>query len=154
MTCRSKANNSMYVLTISVNKHFKDKERLSHLDYQQKWSSERFWCSFTSLRLCLWFRIDMMLISKFLFSLCLAMVLPVDCLSQLVVNVKNKGGDIIKEIITGNTTSDVVELQFQNTDGTIINQFIDFKSVMSIFFGIVLETLWFEISCFLYKPEL
>lgn len=69
------------------------------------------------------------------------MVLPVDCLSQLVVNVKNKGGDIIKEIITGNTTSDVVELQFQNTDGTIINQFIDFKSVMSIFFGIVLETL-------------
>lgn len=42
MTCRSKANNSMYVLTISVNKHFKDKERLSHLDYQQKWSSERF----------------------------------------------------------------------------------------------------------------
>lgn len=139
MTCRSKANNSMYVLTISVNKHFKDKERLSHLDYQQKWrSSERFWCSFTSLRLCLWFRIDMMLISKFLFSLCLAMVLPVDCLSQLVVNVKNKGGDIIKEIITGNTTSDVVELQFQNTDGTIINQFIDFKSVMSICYFLVL----------------
>lgn len=25
----------MYVLTISVNKHFKDKERLSHRDYQQ-----------------------------------------------------------------------------------------------------------------------
>lgn len=80
----------------------------------------------------------MMLISKFLFSLCLAMVLPVDCLSQLVVNVKNKGGDIIKEIITGNTTSDVVELQFQNTDGTIINQFIDFKSVMSICYFLVL----------------
>lgn len=138
MTCRSKANNSMYVLTISVNKHFKDKERLSHLDYQQKRSSERFWCSFTSLRLCLWFRIDMMLISKFLFSLFLAVVLPVDCLSQLVVNVKNKGGDIIKEIITGNTTSDVVELQFQNTDGTIINQFIDFKSVMSICYFMVL----------------
>lgn len=80
----------------------------------------------------------MMLISKFLFSLFLAVVLPVDCLSQLVVNVKNKGGDIIKEIITGNTTSDVVELQFQNTDGTIINQFIDFKSVMSICYFLVL----------------
>lgn len=80
----------------------------------------------------------MMLISKFLLSLCLAVVLPVDCLSQLVVNVKNKGGDIIKEIITGNTTSDVVELQFQNTDGTIINQFIDFKSVMSICYFLVL----------------
>lgn len=66
------------------------------------------------------------------------MVLPVDCLSQLVVNVKNKGGDIIKEIITGNTTSDVVEPQFQNTDGTIINQFIDFKSVMSICYFMVL----------------
>lgn len=80
----------------------------------------------------------MMLISKFLLSLCLAVVLPVECLSQLVVNVKNKGGDIIKEIITGNTTSDVVELQFQNTDGTIINQFIDFKSVMSICYFLVL----------------
>lgn len=80
----------------------------------------------------------MMLISKFLLSLSLAAVLPVDCLSQLVVNVKNKGGDIIKEIITGNTTSDVVELQFQNTDGTIINQFIDFKSVMSICYFMVL----------------
>lgn len=80
----------------------------------------------------------MMLISKFLLSLCLAVVLPVDCLSQLVVNVKNKGGDIIKEIITGNTTSDVVELQFQNTDGTIINQFIDFKSVMLICYFMVL----------------
>lgn len=135
MTCRSKANNSMYVLTISVNKHFKDKERLSHLDYQWK-----ILMLVHSLRLChcLWFRIDMMLISKFLFSLFLAVVLPVDCLSQLVVNVKNKGGDIIKEIITGNTTSDVVELQFQNTDGTIINQFIDFKSVMSICYFMVL----------------
>lgn len=82
----------------------------------------------------------MMLISKFLLSLSLAVVLPVYCLSQLVVNVKNKGGDIVKEIITGNTTSDVVELQFQNTDGTIINQFIDFKSVMSICYALVLET--------------
>lgn len=141
MKCRtkrswwSKANNSTYVLTISVNKHFKDKERLSHLDYQWK-----ILMLVHSLRLChcLWFRIDMMLISKFLLSLCLAVVLPVDCLSQLVVNVKNKGGDIIKEIITGNTTSDVVELQFQNTDGTIINQFIDFKSVMSICYFMVL----------------
>lgn len=82
----------------------------------------------------------MLLISKFLLSLSLAVVLPVYCLSQLVVNVKNKGGDIVKEIITGNTTSDVVELQFQNTDGTIINQFIDFKSVMSICYALVLET--------------
>ena len=49
--------------------------------------------------------------------------------TQLIVNVKNKGGDVIREVITGNTTSDVVELQFRNTDGTIINQFIDFKSV-------------------------
>lgn len=82
----------------------------------------------------------MLLISKFLLSLSLAVVLPVYCLSQLVVNVKNKGGDIVKEIITGNTTSDVVELQFQNTDGTIINQFIDFKSVISICYALVLET--------------
>ncbi|XP_062577557.1 out at first protein-like [Saccostrea cucullata] len=68
----------------------------------------------------------------------LVISLPVT-FSQLVVNVKNKGGDVIREVISGNTTSDVVELQFQNTDGTLINQFIDFKSEVQIFRAFVLR---------------
>lgn len=70
-----------------------------------------------------------MVFIKYFLLLCSLGLLLHDTVSQLIVNVKNKGGDVIREVITGNTTSDVVELQFRNTDGTIINQFIDFKSV-------------------------
>ena len=71
-----------------------------------------------------------MIFVKHVLLVCLSLGLLLQCIqTQLIVNVKNKGGDVIREVITGNTTSDVVELQFRNTDGTIINQFIDFKSV-------------------------
>ena len=49
--------------------------------------------------------------------------------SELVVNVKNKGGDVEKEKIEANTTADTVILEYQPKDGTYITQFIDFKSV-------------------------
>ena len=49
--------------------------------------------------------------------------------SELVVNVKNKGGDVDKEKIEANTTADTVILEYQPKDGTYITQFIDFKSV-------------------------
>ncbi|XP_048254086.1 out at first protein-like [Haliotis rufescens] len=52
---------------------------------------------------------------------------------QLVVNVKNKGGDVLVESIQANTTEDTVTLEYQNTDGTLITQFIDFKSEVQIF---------------------
>ena len=48
---------------------------------------------------------------------------------QLVVNVKDEGGDVLVESIHANTSSDTLTLEFQNTDGTLITQFIDFKSV-------------------------
>lgn len=51
------------------------------------------------------------------------------CDSQLVVNVKDGGGDVTVESFHGNTTSDIVQLQFLNKDGTHVTQFIDFKSV-------------------------
>ena len=70
-----------------------------------------------------------MVFIKYFLLLCSLGLLLHDTVSQLIVNVKNKGGDVIREVIRGNTTSDVVEVQFRNTDGTIINQFIDFKSV-------------------------
>lgn len=49
--------------------------------------------------------------------------------SQLVVNVKNKGGDILREMIQANTTQDTVTLEFPESDGTLVTQFIDFKNV-------------------------
>ena len=50
-------------------------------------------------------------------------------LCQLVVNVKNKGEEVIVESIHANTTLDTVTLEYLNTDGTLVTLFIDFKSV-------------------------
>lgn len=56
-------------------------------------------------------------------------VLTNSVLTQLIINVKNNGGDVVVESINGNTTSDTVILEFHNTDGTYITQLIDFRSV-------------------------
>jgi hypothetical protein len=48
---------------------------------------------------------------------------------QLVVNVKNKGGDVIQEIIDSNITSDIVTVNFRRGDGTQVTQLIDFVNV-------------------------
>lgn len=50
---------------------------------------------------------------------------------QLVINVKNQGGDIVQESITSNTSDDTITLEFQRPEGTLITQFIDFKSVIT-----------------------
>ncbi|XP_076110173.1 out at first protein-like [Mytilus galloprovincialis] len=55
------------------------------------------------------------------------------CSCQLVVNVKDGGGDVTVESFLGNTTSDIVQLQFLNKDGTHVTQFIDFKTETQIF---------------------
>ena len=49
--------------------------------------------------------------------------------TQLVVNVKNKGGDLLKENINANTTQDTVNLEFNTVDGTYVTLFIDMKNV-------------------------
>ena len=46
-----------------------------------------------------------------------------------MVNVKNKGGDVLRESIQANTTQDSVTLEFQESDGTLVTHFIDFKNV-------------------------
>ena len=51
------------------------------------------------------------------------------CRGQLVVNVKNKGGETLVEKIMANTSADTVTLEYLNYDGSFITQFIDFKSV-------------------------
>ncbi|KAK0042411.1 out at first protein [Biomphalaria pfeifferi] len=52
---------------------------------------------------------------------------------QLVVNVRNKGGETIVEKILSNVTEDTVILEFLGSDGMFVTQFIDFKSEMQIF---------------------
>ena len=54
------------------------------------------------------------------------------CYSQLVVNVKNKGGDLIQETIQANTKENTINLDFQKLDGTLLKMLIDFKSVSVI----------------------
>ena len=60
-------------------------------------------------------------------ALCVVAVEIVLC--QLVVNVKNNGGDQLRESIQANTTQDTVTLEFQRADGTLVTLFIDFRNV-------------------------
>ena len=53
--------------------------------------------------------------------------------AQLVVNVRNSGGEIIQEAISANTTEETVKLEFRRPDGTLITQMIDFASEVQIF---------------------
>ena len=57
--------------------------------------------------------------------LCLVSV----CFCQLVVNVKNNGGDVYRENIEANTTQDTIVLEFRKADGTVVTQFIDGRNV-------------------------
>jgi len=52
---------------------------------------------------------------------------------QLVVNVRNNGGDIYRETIEANTTQDSITLDFRKSDGTLITQFIDGRNVNNSF---------------------
>lgn len=55
---------------------------------------------------------------------------PEGVFGQLIVNVKNQGGDILRETIDSNVTADTITLDFQQADGTLVTQFIDFKNVI------------------------
>ncbi|XP_074656320.1 out at first protein-like [Tubulanus polymorphus] len=77
-------------------------------------------------------------------------------LGQLVVNVKNKGGEVMRQEIQANTSHDSISLKFQKADGTIITQFIDFKNDIQIFKSLVLGEEergqnQYQIMCFVTK---
>lgn len=40
-----------------------------------------------------------------------------------------QGGEVVQETITSNIHDDIITLEFQRTDGTLITQLIDFRSV-------------------------
>lgn len=40
-----------------------------------------------------------------------------------------QGGEVVQETITSNINDDIIILEFQRTDGTLITQLIDFRNV-------------------------
>lgn len=60
------------------------------------------------------------------------------CITHLLINVKNQGGDILLETISSNVTEDVITLEFQCSDGTLVTQLIDFKNEVQIIKALVL----------------
>jgi hypothetical protein len=57
---------------------------------------------------------------------------------QLVVNVRNTGGDVYRENIEANTTLDTILLEFRKSDGTLVTQFIDGRNEVQIFRVVIL----------------
>jgi hypothetical protein len=43
-----------------------------------------------------------------------------------------QGGEVVQETITSNIHDDIIILEFQRTDGTLITQLIDFRSVSKL----------------------
>jgi len=58
--------------------------------------------------------------------------------TQLLINVKNQGGDVLQETITANVSEDAVTLEFQRSDGTLITQLMDFRNDVQILKALVL----------------
>ncbi|XP_033096368.1 out at first protein-like [Anneissia japonica] len=76
--------------------------------------------------------------------------------SQLVVNVKNKGGDLIQENIQADIQNDLVRLNFQRLDGTLVSNLIDFKAETKIQRLMILgeqerEESRYQVICFVSK---
>lgn len=40
-----------------------------------------------------------------------------------------QGGDVLQETISANVSDDVVMLEFQRSDGTLVTQLVDFRQV-------------------------
>lgn len=40
-----------------------------------------------------------------------------------------QGGEIVQETITSNVGEDIITLEFQRTDGTLVTELIDFRNV-------------------------
>ncbi|XP_046388175.1 out at first protein [Ischnura elegans] len=57
---------------------------------------------------------------------------------QLLINVKNQGGDVLQETISANVSEDTVTLEFQRPDGTLITQLVDFQNEVQILKALVL----------------
>ncbi|XP_017006137.2 out at first protein [Drosophila takahashii] len=90
------------------------------------------------------------------FLLCNLMVGVDRAHSQLLINVQNQGGEVIQESITSNIGEDLITLEFQKTDGTLITQVIDFRNEVQILKALVLGEeergqSQYQVMCFATK---
>ncbi|XP_077564060.1 BRICHOS-like domain-containing protein out at first isoform X1 [Haemaphysalis longicornis] len=58
--------------------------------------------------------------------------------AQLVINVRNAGGDLLRERLLANTSDETITLEFQRADGTHVTQLIDFRAEVQVFRVVVL----------------
>lgn len=60
---------------------------------------------------------------------------------QLIINLKNRGGEVYQQAIS--TKENFIEVEYQSTDGNLVNQIIDFENVSIYFrFCLVLFLGW------------
>ncbi|KAH8412682.1 hypothetical protein KR009_004496 [Drosophila setifemur] len=90
------------------------------------------------------------------FLLCNMVVALPPAQSQLLINVQNQGGEVIQESITPNIGEDLITLEFQKTDGTLITQVIDFRNEVQILKALVLGEeergqSQYQVMCFATK---
>lgn len=77
-------------------------------------------------------------------------------LSQLLINVQNQGGEVVQETITSNVADDIITLEFQRTDGTLITWLINFRNEVQILKALVLGEeergqSQYQVMCFVTK---
>ncbi|XP_063991106.1 out at first protein [Diachasmimorpha longicaudata] len=73
------------------------------------------------------------------FGICIAwLYIGGVCTTHLLINVKNQGGDIFLETITSNVTEDMITLEFQRSDGTLVTQLMDFRNEVQVMKALVL----------------
>lgn len=74
---------------------------------------------------------------------------------QLVINVRNQGGEVLQENISANVSDDTVVLEFQRSDGTLVTQFIDFRNEVQILKALILGEeergqSQYQVMCFIF----
>ncbi len=52
----------------------------------------------------------------------------------------SQGGEVVQETITSNINDDLIILEFQKTDGTLITQLLDFRNVSYCYASLVPHT--------------
>ncbi|XP_064470430.1 out at first protein-like [Ornithodoros turicata] len=77
-------------------------------------------------------------------------------LCQLVINVRNQGGDVLHENLIANTSDETILLEFRKPEGTHVTQFIDFKMEVQVFRVLVLgeeeqSQNLYQVMCFVTR---
>ena len=59
----------------------------------------------------------------------MALLLVFSWLCVPLFSIYLQGGEIVQETITSNVSEDIITLEFQRTDGTLVTELIDFRNV-------------------------